>query len=301
MATPEIVTPSFTVIKASKSRKRNVGKQHDDDGSEDIRDETVARVHAYYEQLERKLHAAFLSNRPPAMRNAFLDTDALPDTFVVRIDTAELKSDPLPPPPRILRTPARFLNGAVGGGTGTKKASANVVTRLPADLSTLLPIRLGILNVLALGRIVAQPGYFTERYLYPVGFLSEREYVSGLDPAAKTLYRSEIRDGPSGPMFYVTAADDAGNPVRLRCLIRRGSPPTNACTHRSLPSRHPSAGQKSFAASTRSASRANTSPSIRPFLVPSTLASASRALPRSLSNSTAPNAAWAISSAFSTR
>ncbi len=158
-------------------------------------------MHAYYEQLERKLHAAFLSNRPPAIRNAFLDTDAFPDTFTVRLDAVELKSDPLPPPPRILRTPARFLNGAISGGTGTKKASGNVVTRLPADLTALLPIRLGVLNVLSLGRIVAQAGYFTERYLYPVGFLSEREYVSGLDPAAKTLYRSEIRDGPSGPVF----------------------------------------------------------------------------------------------------
>lgn len=47
-------------------------------------------------------------------------------------------------------------------------------------------MRLGILNVLSLGRIVCERhGYWSDRYLFPVGFLSEREYVSGLDPSLK--------------------------------------------------------------------------------------------------------------------
>jgi hypothetical protein len=64
--------------------------------------------------------------------------------------------------------------------------SANVVVRLAANVESMLPIRLGVLSVLALGRIVwDRPGFSTERYFFPVGFLSEREYVSGLDPSTK--------------------------------------------------------------------------------------------------------------------
>lgn len=218
----DIATPTFSLVKKPSAAKRRGAKRdagadeppnEGDDSAEDISDAAIARTHLVYEKLERKLHADFFAKRrlkapaPPAER------DVYPDVFIVRFDQEELHSDPLPPLPRIVRTPARFLDGAVVGAAAMKRAGAHVVIRLPKDLSSLLPLQLGVLSIMSLGRIVNHPAYWTERYLFPAGFMSEREYVSAVDPSVKTIYRCEIREGPAGPSFHVIARDDADNPV----------------------------------------------------------------------------------------
>lgn len=206
----DILTPTFALVKVSHKKKTY---KKDTGVAEDISDTAISRMHSYYEKLERKLHHAFLSGpRPPLLIPNKVDYESMPDQFLVQFDEVELVSDPLPPPPRVLKTPARFLDG--GANPHTKRNSANVVMRLPHDVRTILPMRLGVMSVLSLGRIVCdRPGFSDEHALYPVGFASEREYVSSKNPSVKTVYRCEIRDGEEGPVFCVTASDDPKHPV----------------------------------------------------------------------------------------
>ncbi len=261
---PEIVTPSFRLVENRPKRKL------DNVSDEDISDAAFLRNHEAYERMERELHAAFLSNRRNNSNNLIIRNDgvaALPDVFVVRFDNEELESDPLPPPPRILRAPARFRDGAASGtmrtnngllgaaaAVATRRRAANAVAaaggtpmgeevaggvgggsgggaavaaasaagsggsgasrRPPPDPESLLPLQVGNLRLISLGKIVAdRPGFQAERVLFPVGFKAEREYVSGVNPMTKTIYTCEILDGERGPRFRVTGADDKKRPI----------------------------------------------------------------------------------------
>ena len=202
--------------------------------------------------MEKRLHANFLAEKqnkraPVVFRQ--LEEPVLPDVFVVRHDKEELVSDPLPPPPRILRTPARFRDAGVkeSGGTGpnsrTRSGSSGANTRSGASNGSLtsvpksrksgrrrgtrsvtaivyddpadaLPMVLGNLTVESLGRIVHDgDNYHSERLLFPLGYRVRRQYVSPLNPMRKTMYTCEILAGEIGPLFSVTAADDSARPV----------------------------------------------------------------------------------------
>ncbi|KAI9227099.1 MAG: F/Y-rich N-terminus-domain-containing protein, partial [Piptocephalis tieghemiana] len=52
--------------------------------------------------------------------------------------------------------------------------------------------------------------YHSSRYIFPVGFKSERTYPSTLDPSRRVPYTNEIRRGEKGPLFIVTASDRPG-------------------------------------------------------------------------------------------
>ncbi|KAL0491809.1 hypothetical protein AKO1_010220 [Acrasis kona] len=94
-----------------------------------------------------------------------------------------------------------------------------------ADPVSLLPLELGtVLTITALGVIDYQRNDFhTERYIYPIGFKSERQYKSFTNPSDKVAYMCEIQDGTSGPIFKVTASD---NPS----IVFTSSTPTGCCT-----------------------------------------------------------------------
>jgi hypothetical protein len=66
------------------------------------------------------------------------------------------------------------------------------------------------LLLLELGNIDFEREQFhNERYIYPIGFKSEREYCSYIKgDGSRTLYRSEIIDGGDRPIFTVVASDD---------------------------------------------------------------------------------------------
>ena len=50
----------------------------------------------------------------------------------------------------------------------------------------LLPINLGVLEILSLGRIIHdRPAYHSAKYLYPVGFRSVRDYISAKDTSKR--------------------------------------------------------------------------------------------------------------------
>jgi chromodomain-helicase-DNA-binding protein 7 len=97
------------------------------------------------------------------------------------------------------------------------KHLTRLVRRLPQrpvqndDLEDLvLPIHLsGSLVLVSLGTVIwDRDGFHNERYLYPVGFLSERFYFSTRDPNEKVWYQSTVLDrGDDQPVFRVCEKD----------------------------------------------------------------------------------------------
>lgn len=57
-----------------------------------------------------------------------------------------------------------------------------------------MPLRISpTLTVLSLGRVIYdRPQYHTQRSIFPVGYRSQREHTSLLDPSQKGVYTSEI-------------------------------------------------------------------------------------------------------------
>jgi chromodomain-helicase-DNA-binding protein 7 len=69
-----------------------------------------------------------------------------------------------------------------------------------------MPIKIGTaLQIVSLGKIVFdRPGFHSERYLYPDGFVSKKLFPSLEDPTEKVWWRSLIIDrGGKGPVFRV--------------------------------------------------------------------------------------------------
>ncbi|KAI9336638.1 F/Y-rich N-terminus-domain-containing protein, partial [Zopfochytrium polystomum] len=71
-----------------------------------------------------------------------------------------------------------------------------------------LPIVVGVITILELGTIVwDRPAYHSERYIYPVGFKSSRQYLSIVDPNATVTYTCTIVEAGDAPKFVVTPED----------------------------------------------------------------------------------------------
>ncbi|KAL9651515.1 hypothetical protein ABK040_001461 [Willaertia magna] len=92
----------------------------------------------------------------------------------------------------------------------SKKNSGNekeVDPNLPPEQQ--LPMKAGSSTVIELGTIeYERTSYHNERYIFPIGYKSERSYSSYLTPPEKVIYTCEILDGGEGPLFQVTASDD---------------------------------------------------------------------------------------------
>ncbi|ORX52972.1 hypothetical protein BCR36DRAFT_582374 [Piromyces finnis] len=100
-------------------------------------------------------------------------------------------------------------------------------------------------TIISIGKIVHErDAYHSQRYIWPVGFESKKEYISMQDPKKRTIYTNRILDGGDVPIFEVTAEDLPGTVFRansasgawksvLSELSKRGS--TGAKTHASGP------------------------------------------------------------------
>lgn len=74
----------------------------------------------------------------------------------------------------------------------------------------------GVLTIETLGEIVTNDAcgnFHNDKYIWPLGFKSTREYISTLDPNVRTRYTCEILQANKQPLFRITPADDAANPV----------------------------------------------------------------------------------------
>jgi hypothetical protein len=85
------------------------------------------------------------------------------------------------------------------------------IQRYPVDESTgapLLPIQVGVIVVHELGKVITDRLlYHTDRYIFPVGYRSSRQFLSMVDPEKTVTYESRIVDGGDSPKFIVTPED----------------------------------------------------------------------------------------------
>ncbi|KAJ2594246.1 hypothetical protein H4R99_005881 [Coemansia sp. RSA 1722] len=96
---------------------------------------------------------------------------------------------------------------------GSKVRSVQPVPR-DKDGNYEMPVQVGILTVLNLGKIVwDQDSYHNERYIWPVGYTVQREYYSMKDPDQQVIYTCWITDGGDAPLFHVEAEDMVGSPI----------------------------------------------------------------------------------------
>jgi len=71
----------------------------------------------------------------------------------------------------------------------------------------------GELVIEALGVIVDRYPYVTEKYTWPVGFVSTRMFQSMINPDQKVKYTCQIVDAGDKPQFVITAMDDPSSPI----------------------------------------------------------------------------------------
>jgi len=128
---------------------------------------------------------------------------------------------------------------------------AKPIKLLPRDENNnlILPVTVGKssneVNIISIGKVVYdREAYHSQRYIWPVGFVSKKEYISMQDPKKRTIYTNRILDGGDTPIFEVTAEDLPGESFTansasgawksvLTELSKRGS--TGAKTHASGP------------------------------------------------------------------
>lgn len=82
---------------------------------------------------------------------------------------------------------------------------------LPLDSSgrPIFPIALGNLTVHSLGDVVHErPEFHCEEAIFPVGYVSTRNYASICDPTASCLYTCKISDANGLPRFEIVPEND---------------------------------------------------------------------------------------------
>lgn len=72
------------------------------------------------------------------------------------------------------------------------------------------PINMGSLSIHNLGQIVYdRPGYHTENWIYPAGFVSSRVYGHVKEPERKCVYTCRILDNGDFPRFEIAPESDS--------------------------------------------------------------------------------------------
>ncbi|KAK9760564.1 hypothetical protein K7432_015287 [Basidiobolus ranarum] len=102
-------------------------------------------------------------------------------------------------------------------GKRDDRTDAKPIEHLPKDKEgkLILPVTVGKggdeVTIANIGRVIwDKEAYHTPRFIWPVGFQSEKVYTSMLDGNKKATYVSEILDGGEAPIFQVTAEDQPG-------------------------------------------------------------------------------------------
>ena len=95
----------------------------------------------------------------------------------------------------------------------TAASAAAAAADQPLVIPSSVPFEAGVVTVLSLGEVKNAPNFFTKKNIFPVGFKSSRLYTSiyhlecvssrVVISSEKIKYISEIREGPSSPVFVV--------------------------------------------------------------------------------------------------
>jgi hypothetical protein len=95
-----------------------------------------------------------------------------------------------------------------------ERTTPKTVEELPKDENgnLILPVEVVVskanVKILAIGKVVYdREQYHSNRYIFPVGFKSQRAFTSITDPSARCLYTCEILDNGDAPLFKVTPTD----------------------------------------------------------------------------------------------
>eukprot|EP01134_Creolimax_fragrantissima_P008278 CFRG8278T1 len=76
------------------------------------------------------------------------------------------------------------------------------------------PFKAGPITVESLGNVeYDREGYHSERYIWPIGFTSNRLGNSYLDVDRRVIYTCTIVDGGAAPLFEIKAEDDPEHPI----------------------------------------------------------------------------------------
>jgi hypothetical protein len=87
-------------------------------------------------------------------------------------------------------------------------------SKIMFELNTSNFLPLATASVISLGHVVHDRSSFhTDKYLWPVGFVSTRLFASMIVPGKRVRYRCLITDGGDAPLFSIEAEDDPGNAV----------------------------------------------------------------------------------------
>jgi hypothetical protein len=97
--------------------------------------------------------------------------------------------------------------------TGANGRGRNVDIHRDSSDNIVFPIKIGVATLIeALGTINPKPNFHSEKYIWPIGFKSTREFTSTKNIEERCMYTCEIIDGGDKPIFKVTPADDPETP-----------------------------------------------------------------------------------------
>lgn len=97
--------------------------------------------------------------------------------------------------------------------TGANGRGRNVDIHRDSSDNIVFPIKIGVATLIeALGVINTKPNFHSEKYIWPIGFKSTREFTSTKNIDERCMYTCEIVDGGDKPIFRVTPADDPETP-----------------------------------------------------------------------------------------
>ncbi|XP_075224020.1 transforming growth factor beta regulator 1 isoform X2 [Lycorma delicatula] len=90
-----------------------------------------------------------------------------------------------------------------------------IVQQIPLDTTgrPIFPIVLGDITVHSLGEVSDRSEYYTEDYIYPIGYCSTRLYGSLKDPEQRCVYTCKVMDGGMHPRFEIVADTDLDAPI----------------------------------------------------------------------------------------
>ncbi|PVU91959.1 hypothetical protein BB561_004094 [Smittium simulii] len=77
-----------------------------------------------------------------------------------------------------------------------------------------LPVQVGILTVLSLGKVIYNPSNFhNERYIWPVGYMVQREYYSMKEAGKQVIYICRVSEDSDDPKFIIESEDMPNKPI----------------------------------------------------------------------------------------
>ncbi|CAH0396098.1 unnamed protein product [Bemisia tabaci] len=111
-------------------------------------------------------------------------------------------------------------NGKMGPGKPKRMLMAVKKCKLPQQIALdsagrpIFPIALGNLTVYSLGEVIyTKPTFHSEETVYPVGFVSTREYTSVFSSEATCTYTCKVSDGGMFPRFEISSETDLDIPI----------------------------------------------------------------------------------------